>query len=69
LSGRGGRDGAALREAVRKLRSTHLEIPILLFTGERSTPQLKKDAAQFGLTLAASPQALLSDLIAVRSQD
>jgi cytochrome c peroxidase len=67
--GQGGGNSPALRQAVRRLRATHIEIPILIFGDAHPAPQLRKDAAQFGLTLAGSPQALLSGLIAVRPQD
>jgi hypothetical protein len=59
---------SALREAVRKLRNTHVEIPIVVFSDARSAPQLGRDAAQFGLTLASAPGVLISDLIAVRGE-
>ena len=68
FSGEAGGGGSALRAAVRKMRNTHVEIPIVVFTDARSAPQLGKDAAQFGLTLASAPGALLSDLIAVRGE-
>jgi len=62
-------DNAALRQAVRSLRDTHVEIPIIVLGDAQSAPRLHQDAAHFGLTIAVSPGALLSDLIAVRGDD
>jgi DNA-binding NarL/FixJ family response regulator len=67
--GQGASHDAALRQAIGKLRATHVEIPIVIFTDSSLPPQLTRDAVHLGLTLAASPQALLSDLIAVQRRD
>jgi CheY-like chemotaxis protein len=67
--GQGASHDAALRQAIGKLRARHVEMPIVIFTDSSLPPQLTRDAVHLGLTLAASPQALLSDLIAVQRRD
>ena len=59
----------ALYQAVRRFRGTHLEIPIILYRDNQVAARLTKRALPWGLTIASSPDALLSGLIAIRRDD
>lgn len=63
------RDDSALNQAVRRIRGTHLEIPIIVYCDDGAQPRLAKGAGRIGLTIVASPGVLLSSLIAMRPDD
>ena len=60
------RDESALNQAVRRIRGTHLEIPIIIYRDNQVAARLTKRAVPWGLTIASSPDSLLSGLIAIR---
>jgi len=62
-------DAPALYRAVRRFRDTHLEIPIIIYRDHQVPARLTKRAVPWGLTIASSPDSLLSGLIAIRRDD
>jgi CheY-like chemotaxis protein len=62
-------DEPALYEAVRRVRGTHQEIPIIVYCDNGAQPLLGQGAGRIGLTTVSSPGVLLSRLIAMRPDD